>query len=65
MPKAKLPCLTCIHCPVCEKKNIYENYFEKTLGEACDRIPDFLIVKIECKFYKSEDSFVPMIRHNV
>ena len=40
-----------------------ENYFEKTLGEACGRIPDFLVVKIECKFYKSEDSFVPMIEH--
>ena len=45
--------------------NTASEEIQKKLGEACDRIPDFLVVKIECKFYRSEDSFVPMIRRNV
>lgn len=54
MSKAKLPCLTCIHVPVCEHKDRYEEYFKKPLCETLDRMPDFLTVKVECRFYKAE-----------
>lgn len=53
----ELPCMNCIHLPVCEHKNLYDEYFGKPLTEALDRIPDFLVVKIECKFYKTKNDF--------
>lgn len=63
MSKTKLPCLTCIHVPVCEHKDRYEEYFKKPLNEALDHMPDFLSVKVECKFYKTKDDFIPSIKH--
>lgn len=59
----ELPCLNCIHVPVCEHKNLYREYFEKPLSDVLNRMPDFLSVNIECKFYKTKDDFIPTIRH--
>lgn len=48
----KLPCWRCIHKEVCGKKETYEAFLDTDAMTAFQSMPDFLAMKITCKYFE-------------
>lgn len=49
---SKLSCENCIHRLVCNNKEEYAIFLDETMKEPFDLMPDFLDMRISCKYFR-------------
>ena len=49
---AKISCVSCVYNAVCKYMEEYVIFFDETMKEPFDLMPDFLDIYVCCKYYK-------------